>query len=312
MSVGRSTVSRNSSGSRSSGPGDIVYYRTEQLDNQSGGRQKDRGTVSERPLEGRAALVTGAGMGIGNGSARALAAAGARVAVHYGTSADGAERLVAEIREGGGEAVAVQGDLRSAATCEKVVETAASAFEGLAILVNNAGVTKTGDITEFSEDDYDRVFDLNMKGYFFCAQAALPHLRRTKGAAILNITSVHGSGGFPGHAVYAATKGAIIAFTRTLAIDLAPEGIRVNALAPGIIEVPRYFEIGDYSTEFGDSMVPMGRVGTPGDVGSVAAFILSDAASFVTGQTLHVDGGTNARMGLVWDEAAPKPDRQPR
>ena len=265
--------------------------------------------MSERPLEGRAALVTGAGMVIGSGIARALAAAGARVAIHYGSSADGAERLANEIRDGGGEALAIQGDLRSAAACEAVVETAARAFDGLAILVNNAGVTKTGDITEFSEDDYDSVFDLNMKGYFFCARAALPHLRRADSAAILNITSVHGSGGFPGHAVYAATKGAIIAFTRTLAIDLAPERIRVNALAPGIIEVPRYFDIGDYTSEFGNSMVPMGRVGTPGDVGSVAAFILSDAAGFITGETLHVDGGTNARMGLVWDEGAPKPDR---
>jgi glucose 1-dehydrogenase len=256
-----------------------------------------------RSLEGRAALVTGAGMGIGHGIARSLANEGARVAVHYGSSAKGAVQLVDEIQANGGEAFAVQGDLRRASECERVVETAAARLGGLTILVNSAGVTKTGDITEFSEADYDGIFDLNMKGYFFCARAALPHLRRSPHAAILNITSVHGSAGFPGHAVYAATKGAIIAFTRTLAIDLASERIRVNALAPGIIEVPRYFDVGDYTTEFGNSMVPIGRVGTPADVGTVAAFIVSDAASFVTGQTLYVDGGTNARMGLVWDEA---------
>ena len=263
--------------------------------------------VPKRTLEGRAALVTGAGMGIGQGIARALAEGGARVAVHYGSSAAGAESLVEEIRTRGGEAVAVQADLRDAAACGRVVDLASTAFGGLDILVNNAGVTKSGDITDVSEADYDDVFDLNMKGYFFCARAALPHLRRSDHGAILNITSVHGTAGFPGHTVYAATKGAIIAFTRTLAIDLAPERIRVNALAPGIIEVPRYFDVGDYSTAFGDSLVPIGRVGTPADVGAVAAFIVSDAASFITGQTLHVDGGTNARMGLVWDEAAAHP-----
>ncbi|HEV2527500.1 MAG TPA: glucose 1-dehydrogenase [Thermomicrobiales bacterium] len=255
-------------------------------------------------LEGRVALVTGGGVGIGLGIARALAAEGARVAVHYASSAAGAEQFVAEPRAGGGAAFAVQGDLRHVADCDRVVAAVADHFGGLDLLVNNAGITRTGSLEDFSEQDFDDVFDLNIRSYFFCARAALPHLRRRPGT-ILNITSVHGTGGYAGHTAYAATKGAIIAFTRTLAIDLAPDGIRVNALAPGFIEVPRYFDDPSYSTDYGNRLVPLGRVGTPEDVGPVAAFLLSDAAGFITGTTLHVDGGTNAKMALAPSDDGP-------
>ncbi len=253
-------------------------------------------------LDGRAALVTGAGMGIGQGIARELARQGAKVAVHYGSSASGADALVAEILGAGGEAFAVQGDLRLVPECERVVDAAAERFGGLDIMVNNAGVTREHPFEETDEAAYDEMFDLNMKGYFFCARRALPHLVRSGHGVILNISSVHGGGGFPNHAAYAATKGAIVAFTRTLAIDLAPRKVRVNAIAPGIIEVPRYFDIPGYHRAQGDAMVPWGRVGTPEDIGKVAAFLASDGADFVTGQTLYVDGGTNAQMGLVWDQ----------
>ena len=170
------------------------------------------------------------------------------------------------------------------------------------MLVNNAGVTRALDFLETPQEVYDEVFDLNMRGYFFCAQDAAKSMLSRGGGAIVNITSVHGGGGFPRHAAYAGTKGAIIAFTRELAIELAPRRIRVNAIGPGIIEVPRYYDIPEYTREFGDSMVPWGRVGTPADVGHAAAFLASDAADFITGQVLYVDGGTNARMGLWWDQ----------
>ena len=147
------------------------------------------------PLAGRAALVTGAGIGIGEGIARELARQGARVALHYSGSSVGAHAAMAEITAAGGEAVALQGDLRYVDDCERVVAEATDAFGGLDILVNNAGVTRAGTIEETTEAVYDEMFDLNMKGYFFCARAALPALERSGHGSIINITSIHGGAG---------------------------------------------------------------------------------------------------------------------
>jgi NAD(P)-dependent dehydrogenase (short-subunit alcohol dehydrogenase family) len=255
-------------------------------------------------LAGRAALVTGAGIGIGEGIARELARQGARVALHYSKSSAGALAAMAEITAAGGEAVALHGDLRLVGDCERVVAEATEALGGLDILVNNAGVTRDQPLAETTEALYDEMFDLNMKGYFFCARAALPWLEQSGHGVIINITSIHGGAGFPNHAAYAATKGAVIGFTRSLAIELAPRHIRVNAIGPGVIEVPRYFEMPGYTTEFGDTLLPWGRVGQPQDVAPAVAFLASDGAEFITGQTLYVDGGTNARMGLWWERPA--------
>ena len=252
-------------------------------------------------LATRKAIVTGAGMGIGQGIALELARQGAAVAVHYARSDQGARETVARIQGEGGTAVAIGGDLSRVSECRRVVDQAAEALGGVDVLVNNAGVTRALDFLDTSEEVYAELFDLNMRGYFFCAQRAAAHMTE-RGGSIVNITSIHGAAGFPRHAAYAATKGAIIAFTRELAIELAPRRIRVNAIGPGLIEVPRYFDVPGYTTELGGSMVPWGRVGTPSDVGSAAAFLASDAAEFITGQVLYVDGGTNARMGLWWDQ----------
>jgi glucose 1-dehydrogenase/3-oxoacyl-[acyl-carrier protein] reductase len=255
-------------------------------------------------LEGRSALVTGSGIGIGEGIARELAREGARVALHYAASSEGAHAAMAEITAAGGEAVALQGDLRHVADCERVVHEAADAFGGLDILVNNAGVTRAQPFEATTEDLYDEMFDLNMKGYFFCAQTALPYLEASGRGSIINITSIHGGGGFPNHAAYAGTKGAVIGFTRSLAIELAPRGVRVNAIGPGVVEVPRYFNMPGYTTDFGHTLLPIGRVGLPQDIAPAVAFLAGDGAGFITGQTLYVDGGTNARMGLFWETPA--------
>jgi NAD(P)-dependent dehydrogenase (short-subunit alcohol dehydrogenase family) len=263
-------------------------------------------------LEGKLALVTGAGTGIGRGVALELARQGADVALSYATSSQGALEAVAEIEGMGRRATAIQADLSQVGDCLRLVDQAAAFLGGLDGLVSNAGVTATIKFLEMTEERFNRIFNLNIRGEYFCAQQAVRHmlkrgeeLRRIHperpwvGASIVNISSVHGFVGCSGHSAYAGTKGAINAFSRELAVELCPAHIRVNVIAPGTIEVPSYYTLDpEYTREAGNTIVPWGRVGLPADVGYLAAYLLSDASEFMTGHVLYFDGGLTAKMAL--------------
>jgi NAD(P)-dependent dehydrogenase (short-subunit alcohol dehydrogenase family) len=269
-------------------------------------------TYPQTPLDGKLILVTGAGTGIGQGVGLELARQGADVVLHYSTSAEGAQQAVAQIIGMGRRAKAVQGDLGVVADCRRVVDEAAVFLGGLDGLVNNAGITSTIDFLDITEEQFNRGFDINIRGQFFCAQRAVPYiLRRGRewpaahpdipwaGGSIVNMSSVHGFAGVPGHAIYASTKGAINAFSRQLAVELCPLHIRVNALAPGSVEVPSYWRKSpDYTRADGDKLTPWGRIGLPQDVGYLAAFLLSDQAEFMVGQVIYFDGGMTAKLAL--------------
>ncbi len=277
----------------------------EDLEERNSEMQTDR-----RNLADKLVLVTGAGTGIGQGVALELARQGADVVLHYNESAQGAIEAVEEIRALGRRAVAIQADLGRVADCTRLVDEAATFLGGLDGLVNNAGVTLTIDFLGVTEEIFNRIYFINIRGQFFCAQHAVRYMIERGleiqsrspqvdwcGGSIVNISSVHSFSGAPGHSVYAGTKGAINAFSRELAIELCPAHIRVNALAPGPIEVPRNWKTDpSYTREIGNQFAPWGRIGLPQDVGYAAAYLLSDAAEYMTGQVIFLDGGQTAEM----------------
>jgi glucose 1-dehydrogenase/3-oxoacyl-[acyl-carrier protein] reductase len=251
-------------------------------------------------LQGKRALVTGAAVGIGQGVAVELASRGASVVVHHAAS-DPAETL-ALLTARGSRGISVQADLRHPEECDRLVHEAAEQLGGLDILVNNAGVSVEKPIEELGAEEFDALLSVNVRGTYLCTRGAIPALAADGGGSVINMSSAHAFAGLPPSAAYAATKGAINSMTRSIAMELVDRRIRVNAIGPGLIEVPRYFtqeRVEPYDSEMAARMIPWGRVGTPRDIGSIIAFLASDAADFITGQVIYVDGGTTSLLGVV-------------
>jgi 3-oxoacyl-[acyl-carrier protein] reductase len=245
-------------------------------------------------LAGKRVLVTGASTGIGAAAARAFAEAGAAVALHYNNSAEAAESVAKAIRAAGGTCYLMKGDLTKRGEAKRVVEEAANALGGLDVLVNNAGsLIKRTPFEELSDDLIDKIVDLNDRSVIAACQAAVPFMEKAGGGSIINVGSIAGvSGGGPGAAVYGAAKAFVHNLTKHLASLLASKKIRVNAVAPGVIDTPFHAATPAERKEAMRQSIPMGRLGVAEDCAGTFLYLASDKMSgYVTGQTLHVNGG---------------------
>jgi 3-oxoacyl-[acyl-carrier protein] reductase len=252
-------------------------------------------------LDGHSALVTGGGRGVGKGISLALARAGYRVAVNYRAGEATAQETVEDIRKLGVDAFAVRADVGKAADVEAMFGEVLGRFGRLNLLVNNAGVQTWKPLLAISEAEWDEVIDTNLKGCFLCTRAAASHMRERGGGSIVNIGSGSNKHPFPRLVAYTASKGGIEMFTKVAAIELGAFGIRVNCVAPGAIEIERtQQESPDYGEKWG-RLTPLGRAGTPADVGPAVVFLAGPDAAFITGQTIWVDGGLFTRAPWAYE-----------
>lgn len=244
-------------------------------------------------LTGKVAVVTGASKGIGAGIAKSLGAAGAAVVVNYASSKEGADRVVAEITSKGGKAIAVQGDVSKAADVQRLFAETKNAFGTVDVLVNNAGVYQFAPLEEVTEAEFHRQFNTNVLGLLLVTQEAVKHFG-TDGASVINIGSTASRLGLPGTAVYTATKGAVDTITHVLSKELGARKIRVNSINPGGVETEGTHAMGVIGSDFEKQMVaqtPLGRLGQPEDIATIAVFLASAESNWLTGETLLASGG---------------------
>jgi 3-oxoacyl-[acyl-carrier protein] reductase len=242
-------------------------------------------------LAGKTALVTGASRGIGRAIALRLAEAGANVVVNYAGSEAAAAETVAKVKELGREAIMIRANVANAEEVNEMFKEALERFGTIDILVNNAGITRDNLLMRMKEEEWDDVIATNLKGVFNCLKAATRPMMKQRSGKIINITSVVGVLGNPGQANYVAAKAGVIGLTKTAARELASRGITVNAVAPGFIDTDMTAVLPEDVKASMLGQIPLGRLGQADDIAGVVLFLASDAANYMTGQTLHVDGG---------------------
>ena len=242
-------------------------------------------------LDGKVALITGASRGIGRAVALRLAKEGAKIAVNYAGNETAARETEAAIKEIGGEVLLVQADVSDSAAATEMVSVAAKTFGTIDILVNNAGITRDGLLARMKDEDFAKVIATNLNGVFYTTRAAAKIMMKQRSGRIVNMASVVGLMGNAGQANYAAAKAGIIGFSKSVAKELASRGITVNMVAPGFIGTDMTAVLNDKVKETMVGSIPLGRMGTPEDVAGAVLFLVSDEASYITGQVINVDGG---------------------
>ena len=242
-------------------------------------------------FEGKTAIVTGASRGIGREIALQLAQEGAKVAVNYSGSKDKADEVVQQIKDAGGEAFAIQADVSNTDSVKTMVDMTIETFGSIDILVNNAGITKDNLLVRMKEDEWDDVININLKGVFLCTKGVSRQMMRQRAGKIVNVASIVGVSGNAGQANYVAAKAGVIGFTKTTAQELAARNINVNAVAPGFITTDMTDALNEDVKNQMLANIPLGKLGSPENVAKTVMFLLSEDAAYITGQTIHVDGG---------------------
>jgi len=242
-------------------------------------------------LDGKVALVTGASRGIGRAIALKLASEGAKVAINYAGSTEKAEAVKAEIEAAGGEAMLCQADVSSGEAVAAMVDSVVERFGRIDILVNNAGITRDGLLARMKDEDFHAVLKTNLGGVYACTKAVTKLMMKQRSGRIVNMASVVGLMGNAGQSNYAAAKAGVIGFSKSMAKELASRGITVNMVAPGFIATDMTAAMTDKAREATLAGIPLGRAGQPEDVANAVCFLVSDSASYITGQVVNVDGG---------------------